>query len=77
MFSKKTQKSSTSIPTSIISKSIPIQYTNNNKQCTLQQNLCDPFTKSPPNEFMQKLYTRMEYYNSTSLGVHSKSLNNE
>jgi hypothetical protein len=77
MFSKKTQKSAKPISTSV-SKSLPIQYKTNIKISTLQQNLCDPFTNSPPNEFMKKLYTRMEHYNGcTSLGVHSNSLNNE
>jgi len=77
MFSKKTQKSAKPISTSV-SKSLPIEYKTNIKHPTLQQNLCDPFTNSPPNEFMKKLYTRVEYYNgSTSLGVYSKSFNKE
>jgi hypothetical protein len=68
MLGKKTYKASTAV-------SIPIQ-TNKNPYI-LQQNLCDPFTNSPPNEFMKKLYMRVEHYNGGTLGVQSNKRNKE
>jgi hypothetical protein len=34
------------------------------KQYSLKQNVFDPLKNSPPNEFMIKLYMRMNQYNS-------------
>jgi hypothetical protein len=68
MLGKKTYKASTTV-------SIPIQSHKN--PYTLQQNLCDPFTNSPPNEFMKKLYMRVQHYNGETLGVQSNKRNKE
>lgn len=45
---------------------------------SLQENSCDPFTNSPPNEFMKKLHMRINSYNTPSdLGVNDNNCNKE
>lgn len=51
---------------SIPKKSKPLNYPiNNSNTCSeysLTQNLFDPFQSSPPNDFLQKLYKRMQIH---------------
>jgi dTDP-4-dehydrorhamnose reductase len=51
---------------SIPKKSKPSNYhSNNSNTCSeysLTQNLFDPFQSSPPNDFLQKLYKRMQIH---------------
>lgn len=38
---------------------------NNNQQYSLKQNFFDPSKSSPPNDFMQKLESRLSVYDDT------------
>ena len=42
----------------------PINNSNTSSEYSLTQNLFDPFQSSPPNDFLQKLFKRMQIHES-------------
>lgn len=61
--SDKNYKYETDIPS--ISKPVPIKRVNSYESKS-NNNIFDPSKSSPPNEFMIKLYKRMNYWNNST-----------